>query len=81
LENQNQRGGYTFRYSTSTANGGVDFTSVPAAVARFEDALSEWRCATGWNAEIDGTTPVTVTGDDDVNIARNATCRSLRESI
>ncbi len=65
---QNAMGGYTLKYSTSTANGGVDFTTIPDAMARFDDALESWRCATGWNVVLDGTTTAAAAGDDGVNI-------------
>ena len=67
-EDENDRGGYTFRYNTNAANSGVDFTSIPDAVARFEESLELWTCATGWTADVDGTTTVNSTGDDGVNI-------------
>ena len=35
-------GGYTFNYSTSTANNGVDITSIPAAMAAIERAADTW---------------------------------------
>ncbi len=69
LINENVRGGYTYKYSTSTANGGVDFTALPDAMDRFEDAIESWNCATGWYTDVDGTTTVQATGDDGVNIA------------
>jgi hypothetical protein len=43
-------GGYTFVYSTNTANGGVDFTSIPAAVAAVERAVNTWTAGTSWGA-------------------------------
>ena len=44
--NQDADGGYDFVYSTSTANSGVDITSIPAAVAAVERATSTWNGGT-----------------------------------
>ena len=67
-QDENDRGGYTYKYSISTANNGVSFDGDAAAKARFEQSLDLWKCSTGWNADVDGTTSVAATGDDGVNI-------------
>ncbi|ANM31595.1 hypothetical protein ABI59_21565 [Acidobacteria bacterium Mor1] len=65
----NGRGGVTYKYSTSTANNGVDITTIPDATARFEDAISDWNCSSDWNVDVDGTTTIAAPVDDGVNIA------------
>ncbi len=55
LQNKNGAGGYSFAMSTSTANGGVDF-STSAAVAPFESALQSWQTQTGYHVFNDGGT-------------------------
>ena len=64
-------GGYTFVYSTSTANNGVDFTSIPAAVAAVERAVNTWTGGTSWGGygeEECGTSTVQAPGRDGVNL-------------
>ena len=68
LIDEDRRGGYTFAYSTSTANGGVDITTIPGAVERIEESVAQWNCEAGWNGTVDGTTTVASTGNDGVNI-------------
>jgi PKD repeat protein len=56
--------GYTFNYSTSTANAGVSFDGHTDAKARFEDALEHLRCETGFNANASGNTGIGTTAND-----------------
>jgi PKD repeat protein len=53
---QNGASGYNYKYSTNTANNGVSFADHTNAKARFEDALENWRCNSGFNATANGTT-------------------------
>lgn len=67
-EDEDDRGGYTFLYSTATANGGVDFSGVTDAVARFAESLETWNCAVGWTAGVDGTTTIAAAANDGANV-------------
>ncbi len=62
----NDQGGYTFKASTSIANGGVNFSTSDAFDA-FERAISVVR-ENGLNFNIGGTTPININEDDDVNV-------------
>ena len=69
----NSDGGYTFLYSTNTANSGVDFTTTSSgwAQAAFERALGNWHTDVGFAAfagTLCGTTTVQTTGDDGTNV-------------
>lgn len=64
-------GGYAFAYSTNTGNGGVDFTSIPAAVSAVERATSTWNSGTGFaifTEEACGTTSIQQPLRDRVNL-------------
>jgi hypothetical protein len=61
LRNLNGLGGYTFSYNTS-------FNSNALAVAAFERALTNWRCASGVNFSASGTTSVATAANDGVNV-------------
>ena len=64
LINLNGTGGYTYKYSTNTANGGVSFDGHATAKAAFQRALESWRCNTGFNVMDAGTTTVNSESDD-----------------
>ncbi|HYC29401.1 MAG TPA: hypothetical protein VEB42_11300, partial [Chitinophagaceae bacterium] len=66
--NANGSGGYSVLYSTSSANGGVDFNSVPAAKAAFQRALNTWNEVAGWNVTEGGNTTSQAVANDGVNI-------------
>lgn len=68
-------GGYYFNYSTSTANNGVDITSVSGATDAIERAAATWQAATGlpiYVGDACGTVanqlPGAAVGDDGVNV-------------
>ena len=67
LMNDNGSGGYTYQYSSSTANGGKDFTS---AVNRdmFERAVSTWREVSGLRFTEGASTVSQSVATDGVNI-------------
>lgn len=64
-------GGYLFKYSTSTANNGVDITSIPDAMIAMENAAASWANATGFPVFVGedcGTTTIQAPSNDGVNI-------------
>ncbi|MDX1683618.1 MAG: matrixin family metalloprotease [Saprospiraceae bacterium] len=64
-------GGYAFKYSDNTANGGVDFTSIPDAISAVERATSTWNSGTGFSIyteEACGTTSLQVPSRDGTNL-------------
>jgi IPT/TIG domain/Matrixin len=69
LRSKNPAGGYSFSFSTNTANGGVNFATSGAATA-FNRALESWRTGTGFNGLSDGgnTTGTTVDPQTDPDI-------------
>ncbi len=67
LMNTNTAGGYTYQYSTSTAGGGVDFSTSPAKQT-FERAAATWKEIVGANLVAGATTTVQAVEDDDVNV-------------
>lgn len=66
LVSKNGTGGYRLSYSTSTANNGISFASHTNAKARFESALETWRCNTGFNVLVTGTSAVAEPASDQV---------------
>lgn len=66
--NTNGSGGYSVVYSTSTANSGVDFNSVPDAKAAFQRALNTWNEVAGWNVIEGGNTTSQAVANDGVNV-------------
>ena len=68
LGNMNGSGGYSIKYSTSTANSGVNINT-SAAKETFQRALNTWKDGTGVNFIEAGTTSLqTVNPDDGENI-------------
>jgi hypothetical protein len=68
LGNMNSSGGYSIKYSSSTANSGVNINTSPAK-ATFQRALNTWKDGTGVNFIEAGTTSLqTVNPDDGENI-------------
>jgi hypothetical protein len=68
LGNMNGSGGYSIKYSTSTANSGVNINTSPAK-ATFLRALNTWKESVGVNFIEAGTTTLqTVNPDDGENI-------------
>ena len=68
LGNMNNSGGYSIKYSSSTANSGVNINTGPAK-ATFQRALNTWKDGTGVNFVEAGTTTLqTVNPDDGENI-------------
>lgn len=64
-------GGYAFKYSTNTANGGVSFLAVPQAVAAFERATTTWNNGTSFSIftePICGTTSIQRPDRDGENV-------------
>lgn len=64
-------GGYVFVYSDNDANNGVDFTSLPAAVAAVERAVNTWTAGTKfalYGEEECGTSTVQIAASDGVNL-------------
>jgi PKD repeat protein len=68
LINENGTGGYTYVYSTGTANNGVSFDGHANAKVRFESALATWRCNTGFNVIVGANTAISTTGNDGSNV-------------
>jgi PKD repeat protein len=66
LINRSGSGGYNYAYSTATANAGVSFDADVAAKERFESALQTWRCNTGLNFNVTGSTAVQNAASDGV---------------
>src|SRR5690606_35433419 len=66
--NTNGSGGYSVRYSTNTANGGIDFNTATAEKEAFQRALNTWREVAGWNVIEGGTTTVQTPVPDGVNV-------------
>lgn len=64
--NANGSGGYTIQYSTSSANSGVDFNSVPDSKAAFQRALNTWNELVGWNV-VEGTNTALQSVANDLN--------------
>jgi hypothetical protein len=70
LGNMNSSGGYSIKYSISTANSGVNINTSPAK-ATFQRALNTWKDGTGVNFIEAGTTSLqTVNPDDGENIVQ-----------
>ena len=68
LGNMNGNGGYSIKYSSSTANSGVNINLSPAK-ATFQRALNTWKEGIGVNfVEAGTTTQQTINPDDDQNI-------------
>lgn len=68
LGNMNGNGGYSIKYSTSTANSGVNINSSPAKTT-FQRALNTWKEGVGVNFAEAGTTSLqTINPDDGENI-------------
>lgn len=67
LVNQNGQGGYSFNYSTSTSNGGVNFAT-SAATAPFERALDRLQEEVGFNAVIAGGINMNTVSNDGYNL-------------
>jgi len=67
LTNDNGSNGYTFQYSTNTANGGVNFSTHAGAPAAFQRAVNTWNTTTGFNVNVVGTTTVNFDNNDGVN--------------
>ena len=68
LGNMNTSGGYSIKYSTSSANSGVNINTSPAK-ATFQRALNTWKETVGVNFVEAGTTTLqTVNPDDGENI-------------
>ena len=67
LMNTNGSGGYTFQYSTSTAGGGIDFTTSPAKQT-FQRALNTWKEIVGANMVEGSPTAVQKVEDDGINL-------------
>ncbi len=68
LYDHNGTGGYTFLYSTSTANGGVAIALDDSAMARIDESLAEWKCATGINWSAVRTTTIDSSASDGFNV-------------
>ena len=67
MMNTNGQGGYTYRYCTSTAGGGKNFSTAPEKVT-FERALATWKEQIGLNFIQGSTTTVQLVADDNINI-------------
>ncbi|MEP6465262.1 MAG: T9SS type A sorting domain-containing protein [Parafilimonas sp.] len=67
LMNDNGSGGYTVQFSTSTAGGGINFTTSPAK-GTFERALATWKEIVGANLIEGSPTTVQKVDDDNINI-------------
>lgn len=67
LMNTNSSGGYDYRYSTSTAGGGINFATSPAKET-FERAAATWREIAGANITEGSTTSVQAVKDDEINV-------------
>jgi hypothetical protein len=67
LMNTNNNGGYTFKYSISTAGGGKNFSTDPAKQA-FLNAFTTWKESVGINFSEGPTTSVQKIGDDTNNL-------------
>ncbi|MBX9853097.1 MAG: PKD domain-containing protein [Cytophagaceae bacterium] len=69
LLNVNGSGGYTYVYSTATANSGVSFDGHTNAKASFASALSTWRCNTAFNVVISaGNTAIGTAANDGTSV-------------
>jgi PKD repeat protein len=69
LINRNGLGGYSYTYSTATANNGVSFDGNANAKAHFATALSNWNCNTGFNVVISGSnTAIGAPANDGTNV-------------
>lgn len=66
--NTNGSGGYSVRYSTNTANNGIDFNAATAEKEAFQRALNTWREVTGWNVVEGGTTTAQTPAADGINV-------------
>ena len=70
LINKNAVGGYTYTYSTATANNGVSFDGHANAKSHFATALNNWNCNTGFNVIISGSnTPIGAPANDATSVA------------
>jgi hypothetical protein len=67
LMNTNGSGGYTYQYSTSTAGGGIDFTTSPAKQT-FQRAVNTWKEIAGANLVEGSPTAVQKVEDDNINL-------------
>ncbi len=67
LMNANGSGGYDYQFSTSTAGGGINFSTSPAKET-FERAAATWREIVGANLSEGATTSVQAVKDDEVNV-------------
>ncbi len=67
LMNADGSGGYTYQYSTSTAGGGIDFSTSPAKQT-FQRAVTTWKEITGANLSEGSTTNVQAVKDDNINL-------------
>lgn len=67
LVNDNNSGGYSFNFSTSTDGGGIDFSSSPAA-ATFLRAVTTWKEIVGANLTQGANTTTQSVADDGLNI-------------
>jgi len=67
LMNTNNNGGYTIKYSTSTAGQGKNFSTDPAKET-FLRALATWKESIGVNFIVGSTTPVQQIDDDTNNL-------------
>ena len=63
----NGDGGYTFRVSNSTANGGTSLAGNPAALAAVNRAVTNWQ-QNDFNISVNGQTSIQTPARDDVNI-------------
>ena len=61
-------GGYTFQLSTSTANGGTDFSANAPALAALRRAFTTWQTEGDYSIYLEGTTNVQTPGRDGVNV-------------
>ncbi|HET7896745.1 MAG TPA: hypothetical protein VFL47_03730, partial [Flavisolibacter sp.] len=67
LMNTNGSGGYTYQFSTSTAGGGIDFTTSPAKQT-FQRAVNTWKEIAGANLVEGSPTTAQKVQDDDINL-------------
>lgn len=70
-DESDNNGGYIFVYSNNTNNGGVDFTSIPAAVAAVERSVRTWNSGTSfaiYGEQECGTSSVQTAVRDNVNL-------------
>jgi|GEM_PF-3254959 len=67
LINENGLGGYSLKYCTSTASGGMSFAN-SLGIAPFERALNNLQETLGFNIFIAGTSNVNVVGNDGQNV-------------